>query len=157
MTDSLAFSASTRVFRFFKIPLKSLIMIASKNKVQIHFDPILFEPSDYPRFIIICHFILGSNANVGPVILNIEHINQGLIWQEFVHWAWTVTIQVLHQKKKWQKPVKMYQKLLKIISTISFWFWIPILVILALQRPKNTFSDPKFGPTDDKNAIETHF
>ena len=25
------------------------------------------------------------------------------------------------------------------------------------KAKKNAFSDPDFGPTDDKNAIETHF
>ena len=48
----------------------------------------------------------------------------------------------------------MCPKLLISLVTISFEFWIPILVILA---QKNAFSDPKFGPANDKNAIETCF
>jgi len=36
------------------------------------------------------------------------------------------------------------------LVTMSFGFWIPITVILALKRPKkNTFLDPNFGPADN--------
>ena len=40
--------------------------------------------------------------------------------------------------------------------TISFWFWVPILVILAQKKAKKPHGS-NFGPTDYKNAIETLF
>ena len=57
-----------------------------------------------------------------------------------------------------KKPVKMCQKLLIIISN-------NLLQVMDTKcghfspkkAKKNAFSDPDFGPTDDKNAIETHF
>ena len=44
--------------------------------------------------------------------------------------------------KSAKKTLKMYQKLLIIISD---------------KNPKTAFSDPNFGPNNDKNAIETRF
>ena len=49
------------------------------------------------------------------------------------------------------KSLKMTYYQILIFGKIAF------LVILALDRPKNTFIDPNFGPVYDKNAMKTHF